>query len=236
MTKESLKISCILTSYNRPRMIRHALKSIADQSYKNYELLIFDDSTAFDIMEVVKEFKFPSLQVHHTKLSAEERKAKGRLGVNCNHGLYLAQGDLVCFLCDDDYYYPDWFHHAAAFLGHPNNKDKNVVFGALSYSKNKDMEFPINGFGIWIDRPVHEPGNVLDHNQVVHRRFAAPFKWPEDFRSSVAPDATYFNSLARAGHIFYPTPAYAVVKRQHSKNLQNTLEEIGTEKGESLRE
>lgn len=231
-----LKISCILTSYNRPRMIRHALKSIADQGYKNYELLVFDDSTVFKIMDVLDEFKFPSLQVHHAKITAEERRAKGRLGLNCNLGLHIAQGDLVCFLCDDDYYYPDWFGHAAGFFEHPNNKDKNVIFGALSYSRNNEMEFPINGFGIWVDRQVVQPGNVLDHNQVVHRRFTPPFHWPEDFHSSIAPDASYFNSIAKAGHIFYPLQTYAVVKRQHDKNLQNTLEEIGTEKGEDLRE
>lgn len=231
-----LKISCILTSYNRPRMIRQALKSLVDQTYKNFELLVFDDSTVFNVMDVLADFKFPSLQVHHTVLTAEERRARGRLGVNCNHGLYLAQGDLVCWLCDDDYYYPEWFANAAAFFSHPHNQEKKVGFGALSYCKNKDMEFPIGGMGIWINAPVHQPGNVLDHNQVIHRRFTPPFHWPEDFHSSVAPDAAYFTSLAQAGHTFFPIQSYSVVKRQHSKNLQNTLEEIGTEKGEALRE
>lgn len=231
-----LKVTCILTSYNRPRMIRQALKSIADQTYKNYELLIFDDSTAFKIMDVLQDFKFPSLQIHHADISAEERRAKGRLGLNCNHGLYLAQGDLICYLCDDDYFYPNWFAYAASFFEDPANQDKKVGFGALSYSKNMEMEFPIHGFGIWIDRQVVEPGNVLDHNQVIHRRFTPPFHWPEDFHSSVAPDAFYFTSLARAGHVFHPIQAYAVVKRQHGKNLQNTLEEIGTAKGEEIRE
>lgn len=231
-----LKISCVLTSYNRPRMIRQALKSISDQTYRNFELLVFDDSTCFNIMDAVSEFKFPSLQVHHAVISAEERRARGRLGLNCNHGLYLAQGEVVCFLCDDDYYFPEWFAHVNAFFSHPNNQDKNVVFGALCYSKDMEMTFPTQGLGIWIDRQVVEPANVLDHNQVAHRRFPTPFHWPEDFHSSVAPDATYFGAIARAGHIFFPTPAYAVVKRQHDKNLQKTMEEIGTPKGEEIRE
>lgn len=231
-----LKITCILTSYNRPKMIRQALKSVADQTHKNYELLIFDDSTAFDIMRVVSEFQFPSLQVHHTVINAEERRARGRLGVNCNHGLYLAQGDLVCFLCDDDYYYPNWFEHAAGYFEKDVNLDKRVGFGALSYSSKPEMEFPVYGFGIWHERPIVAPGNRIDHNQVMHRRFNPPFKWPEDFASTAAPDSVYFSSLAEAGHTFYPIEAYAVVKRQHTKNLQNTVAEIGTPTGEGLRE
>jgi len=231
-----LKISCILTSYNRPRMVRQALKSVFDQTYKNYELLIFDDSTAFKIMDVLSEFKFPSLQVHHADITAEERRARGRLGVNCNLGLHIAQGDLICFLCDDDYYYPQWFEHAASFFDTNSNLDKRVGFGALSYSENQEMEFPIHGFGIWHDYPISAPGNRLDHNQVMHRRFDPYFRWPEDFHSSVAPDASYFSTIAKAGHNFYPIPSYAVVKRKHSKNLQNTLEEIGTPDGEKLRE
>ncbi len=229
-----LKITCILTSYNRPRMIRQALKSVADQTYKNYELLIFDDSNAFKIWDAVAEFQFPSVQIHHTNLTAEERRARGRLGVNCNIGLHIAQGDLICFLCDDDYYYPDWFYKAAWFF--ESNHDKRVAFGALSYSKSEDMVFPIHGFGIWHEGVVVDPANRLDHNQVIHRRFDPAFRWPEDFHSSVSPDASYFSAIAAAGHNFHPIQTYAVVKRQHSKNLQNTLEEIGTPQGESVRE
>ena len=52
-------ISCILSSYNRPRMVRDALNSVARQIYRRYELIVVDDSDAFDIRDVVPTRRIP---------------------------------------------------------------------------------------------------------------------------------------------------------------------------------
>lgn len=228
-----LKVSCILTSYNRPNMVRQALKGISDQIHKDYELLVFDDSTILNIHEVVKEFKFQDVQVFHTDVPVEDRRRTNRLGINCNLGLSIAKGDLVCFACDDDYYYPDWFRSASAFF--KGNKDKHAAFGILRYSKSQAMNFPTSGPTLFHKEAILNPACRLDHNQVMHRRFTPPFKWPEVSKMG-DPDAVYFKEIAKAGHAFYPIEAHAVVKRQHAKNLQTTYRELGTPAGETARE
>lgn len=231
-----MKISCILTSYNRPKWIHHALKSVADQTYRNFELLVYDDSTIFDIQKIVKQYSFPSVKVVHTDVTPQQRKSENRLGVNCNAGLKAASGDLVCYLCDDDYYFPGWFEAAAKFFLDPNNKGKHAAFGILMYSKDKEMTFPTSGERRFFDVPVRKPCGTLDHNQVVHLRFKHPFRWPIGIEHMTVTDGIYFNEIAKGGRLFYPIPEYAAVKRRHPKNLQITTNHLGRAEGEGVRE
>lgn len=229
-----VKVTCILTSYNRPKMIQDALKSVADQTHKDYELLVFDDSTAMDIRKIVSEFSLTEVQVFHTDVSPKTRGSICRLSVNCNAGLAAAKGDLLCFLADDDYYYPRWFEAAVSFF--ENNSSKEVAYGRLWYSDSAKMVFPSGGKGIFPGKAVTKPLDVLDHNQVIHRRFTPSFRWPEEFKFCTGPDGKYFELIAKSGRPFHPIEADAAVKRKHSLNLQKTIREMGLPAGERLRE
>lgn len=213
----SLKISCILTSYNRPTFVRNSLKSIQDQTYQNYQLIVIDNSTEMYIKPVIKEFCFAEVQLKLMSWTEDQIAKTNILAIHMNIGLSMANGDLVCFLCDDDYYFPTWFEKAARFF--ESNEDKSVGFGKLVYSTSRDMIFP--------DNPIRYPEEVLtrpwgnvDHNQVIHRNFKHAFKVPEYYQFYKGPDAPYFDQIADR-HKFYPIDTYAVVKRDHSKSLTN---------------
>lgn len=229
-----MKISCLLTSYNRPTWVRHALKSVADQTHKDYQLIVLDNSTVFDIRKAVGEFSFTEVEVHHRDVPPQERRSKNQLAVNLNIGLLRATGDLVCFLCDDDYYYPSWFAEASKYFD--ANKDVAVAFGKLVYSECRDMTYePKPGNVRFFDAPVRSPSCALDHNQVIHRRFPEPFLIPEDPKAIAASDANYFNTLARY-HVFHPIATSAVVKRHHPKGLYCTWPDIYSGKADQVRE
>lgn len=231
-----MKVSCILASYNRPRLVRQAIKSVADQTHRDYELLVFDDSTVFDIAAVVAEFRLTEVKVVHNQVNKERRRSECRLGINCNEGLAAAKGDLFCFLCDDDYFYSTWFASAVRFFSDVNNAGKKVGFGRLLYSSSMAMTFPQDGHGLFYKEPVADPVCRLDHNQVIHRRLDPPGRWPFEFGHAGNPDAVYFNGIAKMGNLFYPIDAHAVVKRLHAKSFQATIHQIGTPEGETERE
>lgn len=226
-----MKVTCILTSYNRPQWIRHSLKSLQDQSHKDYEVIVVDESNLFDIHSTVKEFSFPQVKVHHFKVTKEQRRSQCRIGVNLNFALPLAKGDLVCFLCDDDYYYPGWFESAARhFDQHP---EQNVGYGILRHSSSREMVFPETGATLFYNAVLKDP--ILDHNQVIYRRFPIPYKWPEEACYMNAPDGVHFNRIAK-DHLFYPINAFAVIKRSHPKCLQRSIGSIVDGSAEDLRE
>lgn len=213
-----MKVSCILTSFNRPTWIRDSLRSIENQTHHDIQLIVIDESTEFDILEVLSEFSLPDVTVRRSEISPEIRRLENRLSVNCNTGLSLATGDLICFLADDDYYYPTWFEKAVEHFR--KNPLHQAAFGKLVYSYDRYMGFSPNPDPSVIrfyKDVVKEPFGRLDHNQVIHRRFSPAFRWPTG-TAALGGDAFYFRDIAQQ-HSFHPIDAFACVKRLHKKGL-----------------
>jgi glycosyltransferase involved in cell wall biosynthesis len=228
-----MRISCLLLSYNRPRLIRQALRSVAEQGYSNYELILLDESTLFDASEVLREFEFSNVKVRKFHATPLERSTQNRIGTKLNEGLSLATGDLVCYLCDDDYYFPGWFEAAARFF--EDRPEVQVGYGRLVHSHSQNYVFQVDGaHEIFPGIRISKPGKVLDHNQVIHRRFSPPYLWPLGTHTIESPDGYYWSELARE-HVFYPIDAMAAVKRLHELALSRTIQQ-GRNDFEGLRE
>jgi len=88
-------VSIILPTYNRADLITAAIKSVVDQTHKNWELLIIDDGSDDETAMVVSNF------------TGDERikyiqKEHGGVCRARNAGLELAQGERVAFLDSDN--------------------------------------------------------------------------------------------------------------------------------------
>lgn len=93
------KISIIAATYNRSKMLQEAIKSVLDQTYRNFELIIVDDGSTDDTYEVVKSFnsrKIKYIYSDHLGRSVARNKA-----------LSVARGKYIAFLDDDDLFLPD---------------------------------------------------------------------------------------------------------------------------------
>ncbi len=217
-----MKVSCILTSFNRPKWVRDALTSVATQTHQDIQLIVIDESDEFSIHEVLRDYDFPEFVVRTSRRTPGERASRNCLSENCNAGLSAVKGDLVCFLADDDYLYPNWFERAVAFfLANP----VNAAYGKLVYSYSAAMEFPKNPDASVVrfyPEPVREPFGKLDHNQVIHRRFTPAYQWPLGAATVGGPDAFYFREIANGGHVFHPIDTFAAVKRIHRKGLMES--------------
>jgi len=96
---EQPKISVILTSYNRPHWLDKAIRSIYEQEYQNWELLILDDySTLDEVIHVIRKWQ---IQDPRIKRLIVPRKV-GYVSPLWNMGLDQARGDYICFLDDDN--------------------------------------------------------------------------------------------------------------------------------------
>lgn len=215
-----MKVSCVLVSFNRPRWVRQAIKSVADQTHKDYQLIVIDESDVFDIYEAVQEFPLTQCDVQRAYVTPEQRRTQNRLSINLNTGVALATGELLCFLADDDYFYPTWFEQASAFFeAHP---EIQAGYGKLVYSNSQEMEFTTDPAPVnlrFFKGPLRDPFDRIDHNQGIHRRFSPPFVWPETLGTLGGPDAYYYRDIGRQ-HLFHAIDAWAAVKRVHPKNLQ----------------
>lgn len=218
-----MMVSCIVTSYNRPQFLRQALKSIEQQTHRNFELILMDESDPgiLDVIKIVHEFPFHTLQLYMSKVSPEERAKGHRLATAINFALTVASGDLVCYLADDDFLFPDWFEEAVKYF----TQWPTVLqaFGALHYSGHREMRYDqVSGIRFF-DKPITEPFGVLDHSQVMHRRRNPPLLWPTEPGTEREPDGHFFRELAKSGPFHPIMSAAACVKRLHPLNLQRCL-------------
>jgi glycosyltransferase involved in cell wall biosynthesis len=96
-------VSIIITSYNSAGFILSSLESIASQSYKNIEIIIVDDGSTDDTLDVIEEFK----NSHIGSMIVV-------IGMTNNHGTYIAKnigmtyskGKYIGFHDSDDWAHP----------------------------------------------------------------------------------------------------------------------------------
>ena len=99
--KNTLAVSVIIPMYNAAKYIGECLDSLLAQTFKNFEVIVIDDCSTDNSVEIVKSYmpKFKGmLQFAKTK-----KNSGGGGYVPRNVGLNLASGEYVCFVDADDF-------------------------------------------------------------------------------------------------------------------------------------
>ena len=96
--KKSL-ISIIITNYNKGKFLKKSLESALSQNYTNFEIILFDDCSTDDSLEIINKFK-------KIKLIKNKKKKFSSGPLNQINGILKAykksKGDLICLLDSDD--------------------------------------------------------------------------------------------------------------------------------------
>lgn len=105
---KSPAVSVIVPTYNRPEMLREAIRSILDQTFKNFEIIVVNDAGQ-DVSSVVQSFNSPKI----VYLSHETNKG---LAATRNTGIRAASGKYIAYLDDDDAFFPEHLETLVAAL------------------------------------------------------------------------------------------------------------------------
>jgi glycosyltransferase involved in cell wall biosynthesis len=92
------KVSVIIPNYNYEKFIAATVESVLSQTYKNIEIIIVDDGSKDNSLEVLKQFG--------DKIRIIEQKNAG-VSVARNHGVSLSTGEYIAFLDADDIWLPE---------------------------------------------------------------------------------------------------------------------------------
>ncbi|MAN60030.1 MAG: glycosyl transferase family 2 [Flavobacteriaceae bacterium] len=96
------KVTIILATYNRAHLIEETLRSIQQQSYKNFECLIIDDGGTDNTAQVIQPYLKDNRFDYYKRSDAY---GKGLPGCR-NFGLDRAIGEYIIFFDDDDIVHP----------------------------------------------------------------------------------------------------------------------------------
>ncbi len=94
-----MKISIITATYNSGATVRDTLESVLRQNYKNYELIIKDEGSKDNTLDICRELE-PAFEGRMKILSCPDRGIYDAM----NQGIRAATGDVVGLLNSDDFY------------------------------------------------------------------------------------------------------------------------------------
>ena len=102
-------ISVIIPTYNRYDNLQNAIKSVLNQTYTDFELIIVDDSSTDKRYNLLNDITNTISCMKYIRL---EPGSKEFLGYGCgaltrNKGLEVANGEYIAFLDDDDVWMPN---------------------------------------------------------------------------------------------------------------------------------
>jgi glycosyltransferase involved in cell wall biosynthesis len=105
-------VSVIIPTYNSAEFVVHAIDSVLNQTYTNYEVIVIDDGSIDNTRQILEpyQFKINYIYQEHQGVAAARNK-----------GIDAAKGELIAFLDADDLFLPQKLQQQIAiFKAQPN--------------------------------------------------------------------------------------------------------------------
>mgnify|MGYP001282934927 CR=1 FL=1 len=116
------RIDIILPNYNSEKYIRQTIKSIINQEYKNWKLLIIDDCSNDKTKKILKNFS------KHKKIKIFWLKKNRGAGYSRNYALKKSNAPFVAFIDSDDLWKKNKLKNQLNFM-----KKNNFTFTYTNY-------------------------------------------------------------------------------------------------------
>ncbi|MCI0529998.1 MAG: glycosyltransferase family 2 protein, partial [Nitrospira sp.] len=110
------EISLVIPTYNRPKELLRALKSLEDQTLNEFEIVVVDNANDEKLAFLVQDFAMNLKKVKIRYVS------EPKLGLhNARHaGVKATCSDILVFTDDDATFHPEWLQaYVGAFKMHP---------------------------------------------------------------------------------------------------------------------
>lgn len=104
-------VSIVTPAYNASHLIGDTIKSVQEQSYVDWEMIIIDDCSSDNTVEIVEEYAKSDNRIKLLKAPQNGGVARAR-----NIGLDAAKGNYIAFLDSDDLWMPDKLAKQVSFM------------------------------------------------------------------------------------------------------------------------
>jgi glycosyltransferase involved in cell wall biosynthesis len=125
------KVSVIIPTYNRAELLRSAIESARNQTFKDLEIIVSDDKSTDHTREVVESFKDPRI-----KYVLNEGK-KGPSATR-NTAILVSEGEYIAFLDDDDEWLPDKLQRQVELLDYSLSNICGIYSNRLFIDRKSD--------------------------------------------------------------------------------------------------
>lgn len=124
-------VSIIMPTYNCGQYIGEAIRSVLEQTYTNWELIIADDCSTDNTAEIVHSFNDERIHFHCNEHNIGTALTR-------NKALQIARGRYIAFLDSDDLWLPEKLELQIAFM-----KEHHYAFTYHEYIEIDEHSKPI---------------------------------------------------------------------------------------------
>ncbi len=139
---ENKRIDVLIPAYNTEKYIHKCLDSLLNQTYKNLRIVIVDDGSTDDTLNIIKEY-----QSRHPNIECYEKENDKNISQTRNFLLSKIKSPYFSFFDSDDYAHPTYFEHLYNLLvsygadisicRNIRRIDKEINFEKLNKNNNK---------------------------------------------------------------------------------------------------
>lgn len=226
-------ISILIPTYNRPNYLEMSLKSVLQQTYKNFEVVISDNSPNDDtenlIRRLIKSKSDPRIKyVHHRKFNADD---------NWNFlRTYETKAEWIHWLMDDDALYPnhlevmlksyEQFPNASLITSGSNHVDSNGNHLRFEkYFGDKLIRIPGEEAGKLVltgrDNFIGMPSNILIRKKFLRSGDNAGMSDADRGFFPLIDLSTWFQLLPQGEFVYLPE--ILTVQRDHQNKASKKL-------------
>lgn len=136
-------VSIIVPVYNAEKFIKDTIKTVLDQTYENWELLLVNDCSTDKCVEIIKEYQQKDKRI---KLFSNSKNSGA--AVSRNKGIEESRGRYIAFLDADDLWEPKKLEKQVSFM-----QEKDCAFSFTGYEFANENGIP-NGKKVYIPKTI----------------------------------------------------------------------------------
>ena len=210
--KESKKglVSVIIPVYNREELVREAIQSVYEQTYRPIECIVVDDGSTDNSVKIIQGLVQKLNSEEFTLIAVKQQNAGAPAARN--KGIDNAKGAFIQFLDSDDFLYSDKLKTQINFLN--THKNYDGVYGNWHHGTIEDHQL-LKGEK-WDDTiSQFYGGRVVANFSMLLRRQIVNKIGPWDINLKRNQEIDYFLRGALAGGNFEYLPKLTGLWREH---------------------
>lgn len=197
------KISVIVPIYGVEKFIDKCLKSIQEQSFEDFEVLLINDETPDNSMEIARKYADSD-----SRFSIYNKK-NGGLSDTRNYGIERAKGEYITFIDSDDYLHKDFLK---VLYSECVENDADMSYCRFKYSFfNTGITFPMPFNAGKEVMKTRDALNILIRDNYLHS-----YAWNKLYKRRLFTDNNitypkmYFEDIATSGRVLYNANKIAI--------------------------
>ncbi len=137
-------ISIIVPVYNAEKYILDTIKTVVNQTYKNWELLLIDDCSDDNSVNIIKKYASKD-----DRIKLLLNKENSGAAITRNNGIKNANGRYICFLDADDLWDKEKLKKQFSFM-----KKNNCIFSFTGYEFTDENGIP-KGKKVYVPQKIN---------------------------------------------------------------------------------